>query len=136
MLCWILGLFIDKLRFKRYSLNWQHRNSKMNYSLIDNNIMVELYDETNEGWNGDYNPNNPHDDLLLRFDISQLIDNQWESVDNASYCTQLTANLNKDYINKALHIIMREVREPINSGLSVKKICENISWISIEDLRG
>lgn len=102
----------------------------MNYSLIESGVKVDLHDETYEGWNGDYNPDDSEDELLLRFDVSVLIDNEWEPVDNGSYCTALPATVSTDKINLALNIIMREVGDAVRSGYSIKKVCENLSWIS------
>lgn len=106
----------------------------MNHKLVKDTVMVELHDETSEGWNGDYDPNDPGDDLLLRFDVSQLVNNQWESVDNGSYCTRLPATLEKQKVEKALQAIMREVYDPVTSGYSIKKTCEVLSWIHPNDL--
>lgn len=107
----------------------------MNYSLVDNGVMIELHDETYEGWNGDFDPSDPDDELLLRFDVFKLHNNEWEPVDNASYCTQLPASLSVDKINIALSAIMREVAEPVRAGASIKKTCERMSWLSIKDLQ-
>lgn len=106
----------------------------MNHRLVDNDVMVELHDETYEGWNGDFDPTDPDDELLLRFDVLKLHNNEWELVDNASYCTQLPASLSADKINKALDAIMREVAEPLRAGYSIKKTCERMSWISRKDV--
>lgn len=102
----------------------------MNYSLIESGVKVELHDETYEGWTGDYNPDDPEDNLLLRFDVSVFSDNEWQPVDNGSYCTALPATVSTDAINLALNIIMREVGDAVRSGASIKKTCENLSWIS------
>jgi len=97
------------------------------YSLTEDEVRVDLHDETNEGWNGDYDPNNPDDQLLLRFDISY----QGEPVDNASYCTQIPANISDQQANQVLRLIMQEVKSSVIGGVSIKKKCEYLSWISL-----
>lgn len=106
----------------------------MNHKLIQNDVMVELHDETCEGWNGDYDATDPNDELLLRFDVSRLVNGEWEPVDNASYCTQLPASTSSDKIAKALTSIMSEVSDAVRGGFSIKKTCERMSWISDNEL--
>jgi hypothetical protein len=101
------------------------------YSLIEDEVRVDLHDETNEGWNGDYNADDPTDELLLRFDISY----QGEPVDNASYCTQIPANISDQQANQVLRLIMQEVKSSVIGGVSIKKKCEYLSWISTPPLR-
>lgn len=104
----------------------------MEYQLIDNNVRVVLRDDTNEGWGGDYDSNDPHDELLLRFDVDERIGNadSWQPIDDASYCTALPANTPKSLIDKALQIIMIEIKDAVESGYSIKKTCERLSWIN------
>ena len=55
-----------------------------------------------EGWSGDYNPDDPTDTPLLRFDVLELTkveglfsdspELEWEVLDDASYCTQMPAD--------------------------------------------
>lgn len=40
-----------------------------------------------EGYNGDYNPNDPEDQKLLRFDVYKWDDDDWRLIEDASYCT-------------------------------------------------
>lgn len=106
----------------------------MNYKLVKADVMVELSDETSEGWRGDYDPSDPNDDLLLRFYVSRRVNDAWESVDNGSYCTRLPATLEKQKAEKALATIMQEVYEPVTQGYSIKKTCEVLSWLQPSDL--
>ena len=103
----------------------------MYYNLIDNDVKVSLHDETNEGYNGEYNPDDPEDKLLMRFDIYQYKDNEWVEVDNSSYCTELPSNLGADKAHQALSIIMLEVADDVRANISIKKKCEWLSWIKV-----
>ena len=106
----------------------------MNYQLIKDNVRVTLDDECGEGWDGEYNPDDPDDEMLLRFSVDIFDSDVWEPVDNSSYCTQLPATITADDANKALTAIMNEVYSPLQGGYSIKKTCERLSWISKKDL--
>ena len=101
----------------------------MHYEIIKNNVRVVLHTDTYEGWEGDYNPEDPEDSLLYRFDIDRLVDGQWEAIDDASYCTRLTADLPTETIQKALSYLMDQIYGSASEGNSIKKACEYLSWI-------
>lgn len=98
-------------------------------------IRVELVN-IGEGTCGDYNPNDPEDINLLRFDVYSKPSADWEAVDDASYCTQIPADASEEVLEKAVTAIFNEyndVAEHIFSGGSVKKMGEQLSRISPED---
>ncbi len=101
----------------------------MNYKLIDNDVKVELHDETNEGYNGDYNPDDPEDKLLMRFDVFKFENKEWVEVDNSSYCTELPSDLDPEKAHRVLSLIMMEVADDVRANISIKKKCEWLSWI-------
>jgi hypothetical protein len=98
--------------------------------------------ELGEGLCEDYNPDDPNDVELLRFDIDikaseahQDGDWWWEAIDDASYCTQVPVSATPEERGKLLEIIMDWVYEPATQGYSIKKICERLSWISLDWLK-
>tara|TARA_Y100000361_G_scaffold151323_1_gene168546 strand:+ start:463 stop:822 length:360 start_codon:yes stop_codon:yes gene_type:complete len=95
--------------------------------LIRGNRKVELW-QAGEGWNGDYNPDDPNDVELWRFDVQELVNGEWETMPDASYCTQLPVDIDFEITQKALHWIMEETFDTER----VKKVCEELSWISPE----
>lgn len=102
-------------------------------SLTKGNVLVEFVD-LGEGWVGDYDPDDPYDESLLRFDVS-LVDPSNMSyipVDDASYCTRIPVDTDVETLSTLLGIIMGEVYEPLQEGHSIKKICERLSWIDLE----
>lgn len=101
--------------------------------LIKDNVMVE-WTELGEGIDGDYNPDDPEDTELLRFDVSQLVNGEWEAIDDASYCTQVPVSATPEQKAKGLQLIMDEVYEWASQGYSIKKLCERLSWISLESI--
>ena len=101
--------------------------------LIKDNVMVE-WTELGEGIDGDYNPDDPEDVELLRFDVSRLVNGEWEAIDDASYCTQIPVSATPEQRAKGLQFIMNEVYEWASQGYSIKKLCERLSWISLESI--
>ena len=95
--------------------------------LVQGDRRVDLW-QAGEGWNGDFNPDDPNDVEFWRFDVQERIDGQWETRDDASYCTQLPVDSDFTTTQKALRWIMDETYSVNN----VKKICEELSWISPE----
>jgi hypothetical protein len=102
--------------------------------IIRGNIKVEWVN-LGEGWDGDYNPSDPSDVNLLRFDVYKRSNakSKWEEVENASYCTQMPASTSKEILHQALEHIMNTVHGPILADGRAKRLCERLSWISPKD---
>ena len=108
-------------------------------SIHDDLIRVDWYD-AGEGLFGDYNPENPNDIPLLRFDVYVMdpvlngeMDDGWREVEDASYCTNMPTTTPKDILVKGLSYLFKEYRDVINHfpvDVSVKKLGESLSWIS------
>lgn len=103
-------------------------------SCLRGNRKVEWVD-LGEGWSGDYDPSDPEDEALLRFDVLQAPEGEepdwenfgnWELMDDASYCTQMPADSSEDILRRGAAIIMDATYGKSN----IKKICEELSWIS------
>lgn len=105
-------------------------------SIIRDDCRVD-WCELGEGLNGDYDPDDPDDIELLRFDVYKRIDREWEPVNDASYCTQVPVSATKEQRKWLLTYIMDEywhgglMSYPDNS---VKKLGEKLSWISLETI--
>lgn len=97
--------------------------------LIRDTVKVEL-EYIGEGYNGDYDPDDPEDQPLLRFTVLKLVDGEWEQIDDASYCTQLPESIPNDEKMWVLTFIMNEVYDAVVGGASIKKRCELLSWIT------
>ena len=95
--------------------------------LVKGNVKVE-WNYIGEGFDGDYNPQNPKDMKLLRFDVYRKeSEDEWEIVDDASYCTFFPVNASIDAQMKGLLLIMDNVGEKVENGDSIKKVCEQLS---------
>jgi len=86
--------------------------------------------ELGEGWNGDYNSEDLNDEELLRFDIHVKKNGNWEPVEDASYCTRFPVSATFDQKADALIRIMNAAQGPLLEGRSIKKLCEELSWIN------
>ena len=93
-----------------------------------------------EGICGDYDPADPEDVNLLRFDVywAPDADNdpdkpiEWEEVEDASYCTQVPADTPVTELIRLLYIIFKRYADVIGDYpyASVKKLGEELSWIA------
>lgn len=101
----------------------------MNKSLVKNLVKVEIHDETNEGYFGDYDENDKEDKKLLRFEVFSFSKGEWVYVEDSSYCTRIPSNSNEEVVNRILNLIMKEIYEDVVNNISIKKKCEKLSWI-------
>ena len=77
-----------------------------------------------EGHCGDYNPEAPNDEKLLRFYVSK----DGEDVDDASYCTTIPEDIGETRMLVFARMIMDEVYDYAICEMSIKRICERLSW--------
>jgi hypothetical protein len=80
-----------------------------------------------EGRSGDYDPSDPDDVELLRFDVLRREESgEWVAVDDGSYCTQMPADAPIEVLRAGLESIAFWM--PRRG--SVKRAAERLSWIS------
>jgi len=101
--------------------------------LILDNYKVKWVD-LGEGCDGDYDPSDPDDVCLLRFDISELATTdtgeEWVEVPNGSYCTRMPTSTSHRTLLRALVEIALEV---VNTQ-GGKRAMERLSWIRPEEV--
>ena len=114
------------------------------------NIRVTL-EWIGEGYCGQYNPENPTDEPLIRFYVEKkslifdptqinnlhtscFLYGDWEDIEDASYCTQLSVFTAKDKLQKIAELILDRVYSDVVADRSIKKLCERLSWITAYDL--
>lgn len=93
-------------------------------TLVRDHRMVQ-FSHIGEGLNGDYDPNDPDDIPLLRFDIYELVDGEWQQMDDASYCTGIPVDTPIAEIRGYLTMIMDSTYDLTN----VKREAELLSWL-------
>ena len=113
--------------------------------LEEDGVVVE-WEYIGEGYTGDYDPEDTTDLPLLRFSVWKMrpieeIDpdpnltlrfedrSGWDQVEDASYCTQVPIDTDKEILEKLLKILMYNFKGDVQAGNSVKKIGEEMSWI-------
>ena len=111
-------------------------------SIRDDILRVDWYN-ADESICGNYNPENPQDVNLLRFDVyiagdaetEGESDDVWCEVEDASYCTNMPASTTKEILEESLKYIFSEYREVIDQYpyTSLKRLGERLSWISDSD---
>lgn len=104
-------------------------DSETPVSIWDDKFRADWYN-AGEGITGDYNPEDPNDVNLLRFDIYYKVDDDWEEVEDASYCTNVAASTDVTRLRELLQHIFSEYRDTDYPSSSVKKIGERLSWIT------
>lgn len=99
--------------------------------LVKDNVKV-CWVNLGEGHCGDYDEDDPEDENLLRYDVYVFDEDSWEAVDDASYCTQISADTDNEELMRLLGILMDEFYDVLHYDIStsVKKLGERMSWIS------
>lgn len=87
---------------------------------------------TGEGWSGEYDPSDPRDVELLRFDVQVLLETGFVTILDASYCTQVPAATDDETRKKLAAVILAEVSTIVNFGL-MRSLERNAGeWSSVE----
>lgn len=101
----------------------------MSLEIIEDNVRVSLHVDSHEKLSRRYYSDNSNNRLLFRFDVETLNDGKWQLVEDASYCTLLTADLSTDKLQRALNYLAGHIIPIVKSGESLKKTCEYLSWV-------
>jgi len=97
--------------------------------------LTAVWEYIGEGWSGEYNPDDPEDTELLRFSVylgteAEVDAGDCEQMDDASYCTQMPVDTDKQILRRALELILDAAEEP-----SPKRALEELSWMKPEDFK-
>lgn len=107
------------------------------YSLTIMRYPVKVeFENIGEGLSGDYNPLDPDDINLLRFYVSVFDDGEWVEKDDASYCTYIPEEATVEQKKAALELLLDRFYDALSQDVtvSVKKLGEELSYISLEDV--
>ena len=106
------------------------KHTKYGECVIADTVKVEWVDLGESLHGGDYDPEDPKDVSVLRFDGYYWDeDTEWTELNDSSYCTQVPVDTPKPILNEMLRHIADEYLACHESGASVKKIGERLSWI-------
>ena len=84
-----------------------------------------------EGWDGDYQDDDPEDCPLLRFSVYRATTGPQDrnEINDASYCTRIPATVSQNTAHRLAVYILDAVYDAAHDGHSIKKLCERLSWI-------
>lgn len=100
-------------------------------TIIRGNVRIDWVN-LHEGFDGDYDPENPDDVNLLRFDVYRHDGADWVEVEDGSYCTQIPANANHATLRRVLRSFMDYIYDDVVSVGKAKRKCEQLSWTSLD----
>ena len=86
-----------------------------------------------EGRSGDYDPDDPEDEALLRIDIETLVDGDWTELRDGSYCTLVPVDTPKEEQTRLLDVAAKVLERAEANGESLKRTAEGLSWIEPGD---
>ncbi len=100
----------------------------------DKTVMLE-WSWIGEGLSGDWQEDDPDDYPHLRFTIYEKLytedypAGEFFQIDDSSYCTSISIDTSKKNLEKLAHYILNIVENRVKGGRSIKKLCEELSWI-------
>lgn len=93
-------------------------------SFISDRYMAEwVY--LGEGKNGEFNPADPDDLPLLRFDTYEWVNGDWEEVNDGSYCTAMPVGTDRNTLIWVLERIVADLHACLDSP---RRMLEGWSW--------
>lgn len=94
--------------------------------IIRGNVKIEWVN-LGEGLNGDYDPEDSNDANLLRFDVHRMENNDWQSVQDGSYCTMIDVRAPYTVLQEYLIEFMDKIHNDI-SVHGKSELMEELSW--------
>ncbi len=106
--------------------------------LTDHSDYMLEWEYIGEGFSGDYDPDDPTDEPLLRFTVYKRVKDmgavEWEQVDDCSYCTQNNTSTPLDKLVEMGSRILSELEPKLEAGEGVRGAAGALSWIEPEDV--
>lgn len=97
---------------------------------LSDELITASWENLNEGWCGEYDPDDKDDENLLRFSVYIYDGKAWESVEDASYCTTVSSKATEEELKTMLLEIFRAYRSETDEyplSHSVRKLGERLS---------
>lgn len=96
-------------------------------SIIRGDVRIDWVN-LKEGKDGDYDPSDPDDENLLRFDAYKMSNGEWVEVEDSSYCTQVPAGTSEEILRRILVHFMDFIYDDVVGYGKAKRKCEILSW--------
>ena len=114
---------------------------------VENDRFQVLFESIGEGYNGDYDPDDPKDIELLRFTVFEKKDGEWEPIDDCSYCTLFPTNTprnirlaaarrRRNSVNDSLGLNLNGFKWTAQSSIPAKDALSipQISWVEVREM--
>jgi len=111
--------------------------------LSNGKVTVEFVD-LGEGWNGDYNPDDPNDREFLRLDVlissqfaeqinhDETDDPRWIYPQDGSICTGVSKDTTVEQAKAHLQTALDEITDLIDSGHpTIRRVMARLSWLGM-----
>jgi hypothetical protein len=105
-----------------------HLNLLMAYEIDRAGFRITL-EHLGEGLDGDYDPTDPSDVQLLRFTAAQLVQGEWQVVEDGSACTALPTSITMQQGLAAAELIWATLHPLVVAHASVKSAVGRLSWL-------
>ena len=100
----------------------------------ENGLVKVVLEYIGEGYQGDYDPEDSEDEPLLRYSLYRKNDDDdWDAVDDGTYCTYLSVNDDRDKLVQVANTILLQVKDGLTSYNRQKRLYERLSHISISN---
>lgn len=102
----------------------------------ENGLVKVVLEYIGEGYQGDYDPEDSEDEPLLRYSLYRKNDDDdddWDAVDDGSYCTYLSVNDDRDKLVQVANTILLQVKDGLTSYNRQKSLYERLSHINIDN---
>lgn len=87
-----------------------------------------VWEHIGEGVYGDYDPEDEQDEPLLRFSCYKRVDGEWDSLEDASYCTRMPLDSPREHLERGAESIFAALEST-----SYKRALEALSWFEPSD---
>jgi len=100
----------------------------------EDDLLDVYFTNCKEGCSGDYDEDDPDDENLLRVTVNIYDEEEgdWREVDDASYCTLISADMPADILEEKLTFIFNEYKKvagQILAGESVEELSARLSFM-------
>jgi len=95
--------------------------------LIVNDVKVHL-SWVGEGISGNFiEAQAEFDEPMLRFSVFKRVERKWVAVENASFCTELSAKVSADILGVAANHVMKTVYSDVVLNYPIRRMCQKLS---------
>lgn len=112
-------------------LQWSAAEGNDENSVTRGDVRI-VWSRLGEGYNGDYNPNDPQDQELLRFDLWVKYEGRWEMAEGGSYCTLVPVTATPAQRFDLLLVLMDKLYDAVVKGEYYRDIADRMSGMRLE----